>query len=268
VQLLGVLVNFDTSYNRITTGRRYWTPENSPPLVHAQILRERVAEWWAISFPSEDGVIPERAIVPENDAEPIWPRYLPRQTTLRVRANGSGPVVATLTFEDARERREPPQRFVITVNGRSVGDLTAVAAPEAGPNAYRLIFTLREAGGSGQDFRLTLRNELFDLLGPSRTLRVDVSNDAVAIPLRRPPAILGFPGDTPERWAWFFSERNQHLVDLWPWYVAFANLPANFSRLLVIGVGGGGLAALVVGVVGLIAGDPGRRKVAARRVAG
>ena len=211
VQLLGVLVNFDTSYNRITTGRRYWTPENSPPLVHAQILRERVAEWWAISFPSEDGVIPERAIVPENDSEPIWPRYLPRETTLRVHANGSGQVVAALTFEDARARREPPQRFTITVNGRPVGDLGAVTAPEAGPNAYRLSFNLRADGGSEHDFRLMIRNELFALLGPSRTLSVDVSSAGAVIPLRRPPAILGFPGDTPERWAWFFSERNQHL---------------------------------------------------------
>lgn len=252
VQLLGVLVNFDTSYNRVNAGVRYWTVANSPPLVHAQILQERVSAWWAFRFPRADGVLPEREIVPENEAEPLWPRYLPRETTLRVHVGGSAPVVGTLIYEDARALREPPSRFTIMVNGRVVEGLTEVVAPEVGPNAYRLSFSLREAGAGGEDFRLTIRNELFDLLGPSRTLAVAVSNGGVAVPVRRPPPILGFPGDTPERWAWFFTERNQHLVDLWPWYVAVADLPAGFSRLLVVAVGGGGIVGVFVGAGGLI----------------
>jgi hypothetical protein len=259
VQLLGVLVNFDTGYNLITTGRRYWTVANSPPLVHAQILSERVGVWWAIRFPSRDQIVPERGIPVTTEIAPIWPRYLPQEAALRVHANGTAPLTGTLVYDDARERQDPPARFVVLVNGRAVATTGPTAAPEIGPHAYRLTFAVREAGASATDFTLTIRNEQFTTLGPSWTHAVTVAGNGQELPTVRRPLLLPFPDDDPERWAWFFTERNQHLFDLWPWYIAILPLPSGFANLLFIGVGGGATVALLLGGLGLITAGRGHR---------
>ena len=259
VQLLGVLVNFDTGYNLITTGRHYWTVANSPPLVHAQILSERVGVWWAIRFPSQDQIAPERGISVTTEIAPIWPRYLPQEAALRVHANGTDLLTGTLAYDDARERQDPPARFVVLVNDRAVATTGPTAAPEIGPHAYRLTFAVREAGASATDFTLTIRNEQFATLGPSWTHAVTVAGNGQELPTVRHPLLLPFPDDDPERWAWFFTERNQHLFDLWPWYIAILPLPSGFANLLFIGVGGGATVALLLGGLGLITAGRGHR---------
>lgn len=251
VQLLGVLVNFDTGYNAVTTGQRYWTLANSPPLVHAGILRERAVEWWAIRFPVGDAIIPGRGIVVANETEALWPRYLPQEVTLRVHAVGTAALTGAVVYEDARDIQEPPARFTILLNGEKVATTTS-AAPEVGPHVYRLAFPLRAAGARNSDFTLTIRNEAFAQLGPSRTREVVVTRDGVPLPTLHRPFVLPFPNDTPERWAWFFTDRNQHLVDLWPWYTALLPLPARFVTILYGGVGGGAVLCIVAGIWGLV----------------
>ncbi len=264
VQLLGVLVNFDTGYNAITSGRRYWTVANSPPLVHARILGERVGAWWAIRFPTEDALIPERGIPAPIETTPIWPRYLPQEATLRAHATGTAPLVGALIYDDARPRLDPPARLVVLVDGRAVATTGPTPAPESGPHAYRLSFAVRGSGSSASDFTITIRNEQFTTLGPSYTHAVTVSREeGAALPLVRRPLLLPFPDDDPERWAWFFTARNQHLADLWPWYVAILPLPQGFRALLVVGVGGGATVALLVGVAALVVGERGGRRRAA-----
>jgi len=244
VQLLGVLVNFDTGYNAVTDGRRYWTIGDAPPIVHAGILRERVAAWWAARFPAGDAIVPGRGIVVTNETEALWPRYLPQEATLRVHAAGGGALAGALVYEDARETREPPARFVILVDGRAV-PTTETPAPEIAPHAYRLAFPVRAAGAGGDDFTVTIRNEAFAQLGPSWTRDLAVTRDGVPLPTLRRPLLLPFPDDTPERWSWFFTSRNAHLVDLWPWYLATIHLPRHIAALLYVSVGGG--AALLWG---------------------
>ncbi len=258
VQLLGVLVNFDTGYNSVTTGRRYWTVANAPPLVHARMLRERAGAWWLTRFPQGDSVTPVRGIALQQESEPLWPRYSPRETTVRVHAAGTAPLVGLLVYDDARERREPPQRIAILIDGRPIALAPETAAPDFGPTAYRLTFPLRGAGERRPDVLLTIRNEGFGTLGPSRTLDLAIAADGGILLVVRRPLLLPFPDDTPERWSWFFTDRNQHLVDLWPWYLAVARLPVGFARLLAVGVGGGGAVALVAGLGGLLAAGRGR----------
>ncbi len=260
VQLLGVLINFDTGYNLITTGRRYWTVANSPPLVHARILNERVGAWSAVRFPRQDRIIPERGIPVTTETAPIWPRYLPQEAALRVHANGTAPLSGALLYDDARERQEPPARFVVLVNGRAVATTGPTPAPEIGPHAYRLTFAVRDAGASARDFTLTIRNEQFATLGPSWTHAVTVVAGGQELPTVRRPLLLPFPDDDPERWAWFFTERNQHLVDLWPWYIAILPLPIGFATLLYVGVGGGATVMLLLGVLSLFTAGHGVRR--------
>ncbi len=264
VQLLSVLVNFDTGYNAVTDGRRYWTVGNAPPLVHAGILRERVAAWWAVRFPAGNAIVLDRGIVVANEAEALWPRYLPEEVTVRVHAAGGGALVGALVYEDARETREPPARFTILVDGRAV-PTTEMPAPEVAPHAYRLAFPIRAAGVGGGDFTMTIRNEAFAALGPSWTRDVAIMRDGAPLPTLRRPLLLPFPNDTPERWSWFFTPRNAHLVDLWPWYLATIGLPRHVAAILYVGVGGGAAVLLLVGVGGLVGwGRPSPRRAFAR----
>jgi hypothetical protein len=256
VQLLGVLVNFDTGYNAVTTGRRYWTLANSPPLVHARFLNERVSAWWAVHFPAGDALIPERGIPVANETTPIWPRYLPQEATLRVHAAGDGAISGAVIYDDARAVPEPPARLTVLIDGRPVQLSGPTPAPEIGPHAFRLSFLVRGTGVGGGDRALAIRNDSFATLGPSYTHAVTVAGEGgTPFPTLRRPLLLPFPDDDPERWAWFFTERNQHLVDLWPWYVAILPLPDGFRSLLYVGVGGGATLLLLAGTSALIVGE-------------
>jgi hypothetical protein len=263
VQLLGVLVNFDTGYNAVTDGRRYWTVGNAPPIVHAGILRDRVAAWWAVRFPAGDAIVPDRGIVVANETEALWPRYLPQEASVRVHAAGGGALDGALVYEDVRETREPPARFTILVDGRVV-PTTETPAPDIAPHAYRLAFPIRAAGAGGGDFTVTIRNEAFAQLGPSRTLDLAVTRAGTPLPTLRRPLLLPFPNDTPERWSWFFTPRNAHLVDLWPWYLATIHLPRRVAAILYVGVGGGATLLLLVGAGGLVWRWPSPRRAFAR----
>lgn len=262
VQLLGVLVNFDTAFNAVTAGRRYWDWPNAPVYLHARILGERVAAWSATRWPRADAVVPGAGFVLLNEDDPPWPRFLPAVAQLRVHAAGDTPLTGALIYEDARARREPPSQPVVLVNGRSVA-AREEPAPEVAPAAYRLTFPIRAAGERHDDFTVTLRNDHFAQLGPSRLLAFSVWRDGAALPVRPRPLLLPFPADSPERWAWFFTARNQHLIDLWPWYVVVARLPSALTRQLLVGVGGGALLGLFVGSAVLLAGW--RRQVTTRR---
>ena len=256
VQLLGVLVNFDTGYNAITTGRRYWTPANSPPLVHARFLGERVSAWWGVHFPGGDALIPQRGIPVANETTPVWPRFLPQEATLRAHAAGDGVLVGALIYDDARAVPQPPARLTILIDGRPVPVVGPTPAPEIGPHAFRLTFPVRGVGEGGGVLAVTIRNDGFATLGPSYTHAVTVTREGGApFPTLRRPLLLPFPDDDPERWAWFFTERNQHLVDLWPWYIAILPLPDGFRSLLYVGVGGSAAVALVAGVAALAVGE-------------
>lgn len=148
VQALAVLVNFNTGFNAVSEGDRHFRPANAPLRVHARILRDRVGVWAAARFPREDGVTPEAGIAARTETDPLWPRFLPREVRLRVHAEGEGAVTGTLVYQDARERRDPPLRLVVLVNGRPAADAREAPAPDGpAPAAYRLTFTIRPAGG-------------------------------------------------------------------------------------------------------------------------
>lgn len=252
VQIPGIAVNFDTGFAAVTTGRRYWDWANSLPYVQAKILEARVAEWRQVVAPTRDGVMPGTGFDVVNELEPLWPRFLPARAELNVRASGSGAVTGTLDYQDARAKREPPQRIIVTVNGRAA-PLSAEAAIVKGPypNAYRVTFPVRAAGEPGEQFTIAIRDENFAVLGSLRLLDVRLVNGAAALPIFRRPLLVPFPANDIERFSWFMAARNQHLVDLWPWYLAVVKLPRPVTARVAILVGGGALVGLAMGLVAL-----------------
>lgn len=269
VQLPGILVNFDTAYQRVTVGNRFWDWANFPPYVATQLLRERVDEWREARFPTRDGVTPGKGFDVLNEDDPLWPRFLPAVAELHVHAGGNGAIEGALLYQDARARRDPPQRIAVLVNGRLVTTARETPAPESGyPAAYRLTFPIRSAGQRATDFTVTVRNDNFALLGRLRLLDFSATRAGVALPAYRRPLLLPFPQDQTARWSWFMAGRNQHLVDVWLWYLAVLQLPAAVTRQLLLGVGGGALFALGVGLLGLVAAWRGDRLPAMEASAG
>lgn len=252
VQVPGVAVNFDTGFAAVTTGRRYWDWANSPPYVQAKILEARVAEWREVVAPTRDGVMPGAGFDVVNEFEPLWPRFLPARAELNARASGSAAVTGTLDYQDARAKRDPPQRIVVTVNGRAV-PVSAEAAIVNGPypSAYRVTFPLRAAGETETNFTIAIRDENFAVLGSLRLLDISVANGAATLPVFRRPLLVPFPANDIERFSWFMAARNQHLVDLWPWYLAVLQLPRQVTARVAVLVGGGSLLGLAIGLVAL-----------------
>jgi hypothetical protein len=67
---------------------------------------------------------------------------------------------------------------------------------------------------------------------------------------------LPIPSPTSGRralWLWYYDTPYHHLFDTWWWYVQAAGLPIGTMLLLYALIGIPALAALVVGVVGLLA---------------
>lgn len=252
VQLPGVAVNFDTGFAAVATGSRYWDWANSPPFVQAQLLAARVDAWRQVVAPTSDGVWPAAGFDVVNETQPLWPRFLPERAELRLRASGTSAVTGILVYQDARDRRDPPQLIVVTVNGRTVptsAETPLVNGPY--PHAYRVTFPIRAAGGSDDNFQVAVRDENFALLGGLRLLDLQVLNGAAGLPVNHRPLLLPFPTSSSERFSWFMTPRNQHLVDLWPWYLAILKLPATITARVTLLVGGSGLVGLVTGSVAL-----------------
>ncbi|MGN6362544.1 MAG: phospholipid carrier-dependent glycosyltransferase, partial [Thermomicrobiales bacterium] len=242
VQALALTVNFDVGFNAAGRGSRYWNWRNSPPLLHARILGERLGEWRDARFPQDDGIIPGTGFALLNEDDPPWPRFLPREAALHVHAAGDGPVHGALVYEDARAQRDPPQQLAILVNGQPAAGRAEM--PGAAPATYRIDFTIRPAGGSGHDFTVTIRNDAYAALGPNRLVSFAATAGDQALSVQRRPLLLPFPQDSAGRWSWSLAARNQHLADFWQWYVAILHLPPGLTRLLLIGLDG--LAGLVL----------------------
>jgi hypothetical protein len=250
VQFFAVTTNYDT-YILQTGGpdgpgaeRRWFDPSASPLLAAPAQFRARLVAYMSPLQPGQFAFV-EGFFVPDSEAP------LPRWTTAHAvvdfvpQETGGGRVQMSFVQPDGGAYRAAPALDIMldgvpmTIGPAQIiqnppGNFTIeLALPVLEPGRHRLVldsptFEPAEVDG-GTDFRrlgIQLTNLTFNI-DSGLLSNVDY------------PVVPPLPVSDQESWSraafgWFYDSRIPHLVDMWPWYVAFSGLPRWPLALLLV----------------------------------
>jgi hypothetical protein len=224
LNLLGVVVNFDTYINVVNDDKtRYYTVDASPPVGHLNLLEWRANEWFLDTFP-RSGTTLFRSGFSYSEGDKSRNELLPRWTTgsgmLSVRPDASGPVSMTLRLADHRPPNLPRAKLSVLVNG-SPAALQAVPVKDQPVSTdYSVTLqpgtsevTIQTDTWNPSKYQKGGRNENLGLMLQNITLSQDgralPNNMAEALP---PPAYYPQP-------RWYYDPGTHFVADLWPVYL-------------------------------------------------
>ena len=274
VQLLGVLVNFlwdhERIYNRPATdaerqalmAARYFSPPDSPLVMHARLLAARADEWRGRAFPPPDTAVLRGGFAEEGGPfSPILPRWTTGAGRIGLHAGAGAPLVVRLTFFDHRPpalRREGLAPAVL-LDGARLDDAAIERRDFSGTGegwTYQFVVpaeALRR--GSGRQATVTLASPTWN----PRAAGVGTRDESVGVYLhgvevwhegrpwqvREAPALLArraiepLPAPPRRLYAWLNSGQPlgrdgggadvHHLVDHWAWYAAVGGLGRGWA---------------------------------------
>ncbi|HYO48881.1 MAG TPA: hypothetical protein VEW94_03430, partial [Chloroflexia bacterium] len=263
VNILGVLVNFDTYINvGYDDETRHWIPYASPIVGHLNLLGQRVSEKASTLRPPERTVV-FRGGVSYSEGDKASGALLPRWTTgravLELWPNTSrGPISVTLRLNDHRPPQLPRAAVTILVNDSPatverapVPDLPISADysfPVSGQPARVIIATdtwnPAKMGENERDEELGVRLESITVREGGTVQPYRLADDLAAPPYYPQPR-------------WYYNPATHFLADLWPVYMLemgmgrktmlALGLPIIALGLLCLGAGCYGLARRVQG---------------------
>jgi 4-amino-4-deoxy-L-arabinose transferase-like glycosyltransferase len=269
IQLLPVVVNFNTYIQLSDQYTRFFVPAASPLMGHAQLWRERVGEWWLrVDPPRGEGVVLLRSGFSYSEGDRSAGELLPRWTYADAEMQlfppasaQAAPLEGRLVVGDHRPWPLERASFGLLLHGQPLdgvqrSDLT-------GDNViWELAFSLTPEQAA-QGALLTLRSDTWN---PTRDTADNPRNEDLGLLLQEAsftqggqPLVLreALPLPRPESgrrdlWLWYYDTPNHHLLDVWWWYVAVAHMPAatvalllaliGLPALLLLGVGGWNVA--------------------------
>jgi hypothetical protein len=239
----GVLLSANTYLNSPGDADRVYSVVGSPLLAHWRILLDR---WGRYLAPSPvcvlgDGWYPSEA--PDGAA---LPRRSGATGELRCRAGAASRVGFTL--DDRRPPGAPASGLRITLNSRDLGPI-----PAGQLRAYQLMLPdsarLEIAAATWNPLAVGF-SPRDDDLGPQIDGLRAVTAAGVPAPIVD-TSIGPLPARPTPRWAWYYDPPNQHLADLWLWYLPRSELAGPRAwllggLLLIAGAGclGGGVKQL------------------------
>ena len=290
VQLLGTLVNFGWDRTRIfdepktdaeraaRIEARFFSPPESPLLVHARYLRRHLAEWRPRIFtPPDTAILGAGFATPEiNPAHATFPRWTTGAGTIALYPAAPLPLRVKVTFFDYRP---PAQRAAagpsILVDGvplpeaaierrdfssDGTGWIYQFTVPAKAIHNGRATVTLvsptwnpSTTGRSDRDELLGLYVNMIEVWRAGEPLRV--RDEAVLLASR---AFGPVPQDPAALYFWFNDERTfgapedvdptHQFIDHWAWYAAVVGLERGTALRWMVAYG---LAATVPLLVGL-----------------
>ena len=265
VQLLPVLVNFDTYLQISDQHERLFTPAASPIAAHIRIWRDRVSEWWLRFVPSPGtAVLRDGFSYSEGDRArgELLPRWTYADARIQVFPPLAGPLDGRIVVVDHRPWPLPRANFALLLDGQALDgvqrtDLTGQSL------VWELRFQLTPAQtrrGAELDLRSDTwnptvatqdnpRNEDLGLLMQSLELNQGGQPLALREALPIPPPRHGRRA----LWLWYQDTPMHHLFDSWIWYVLVAGLPPAGAALLLAVIGLPGLLIFAIGLRAVMA---------------
>ncbi len=265
VQLMPVLVNFDTYIQLSSEHDRYFVPAASPIAAHARIWGQRAAEWWSrVAPPARSAVLRDGFSYSEGDRSKgeVLPRWSYADGRVQLYPDAAGPIEGTLVVGDHRPWPLPRANFTLLLDGQPFDgvqrtDLTGQQIMwelrfQLTPEQARRGATLSLHSDTWNPTLATTdnpRNEDLGLYIQSLELRQGQQPLALREALPIPQ-----PGKTRRAlWLWYQDTPLHHLFDVWLWYVLVAGLPAPSVALLLALIGLPALLAAGAGLHGVIA---------------
>jgi hypothetical protein len=232
-----VLLNFNTYVNDTPEAERVYSLAGSPLLGHWRVLAER---WGRYLAPPPACALGDGWYASESPEGASLPRRSGAAGELRCRASADWRL--SFALDDRRPPEAPPSYLRIVLDGRSLGP-----TPAGQLRVYRLMLPasarieIQAATWNPLSVGFSTRN---DELGPQiADLRGTTPNGrAIAV---ADTAIAALPDRPRARWAWYYDPPNQHLADLWLWYLPRSELAGPRAWLLgglLVLFGGGCLA--------------------------
>jgi hypothetical protein len=257
VNLLGVLVNFDTYINvEGDEAVRYWHPEASPIVGHARLLGQRAGEWSLRLLPQQRTLLLESGFS-YSEGDKVQGEPLPRWTTgdgvIKVRPDA--PVSVTLRLADHRPPELPRAVVAIIVDGHN---LEIKGKPVEG----QPISSDYSVPVSQHPTQIEIRSDTwnpskFDKQG--RNEDIGVRLDDLTVTGQNGPrkykvveAIPAPPYYPQPRW--YYDPGTHHPADLWVTYLAEIGMGGKAMLGLALPVVLVGLGCLALGLRGLRAG--------------
>jgi hypothetical protein len=229
----GVLLGAGTYLNLPGGGDKVYSVVGSPLLAHWRILLDR---WGRYASLPPACAIGAGWYSSESPVGAALPRRSGATGELRCRAGDRARLAFTL--DDRRPPGAPPSGLGITLDGRDLGPIPSGQLRDYSlmlPASVRL--EIRAATWNPQAIGSSSRD---DDLGPQIDgLRVVAADGARAQIVDT--AIAPLPARPRPRWAWYYDPSNQHLADIWLWYLPRSELAGARAWLL-----GGPLAAISV----------------------
>jgi hypothetical protein len=264
VQLLGTLINFGwdrtliydepptDSAREARVAVRYFSPPDSPLLVHARYLGRHLAEWGARVRPRPDSAIVGAGFAtPERDpARETFPRWTTGDGTLVLHAAAPTPRVK-VAFFDYRPPAARTSGIAVLVGGQPLPD-AQIERRDFTDDRSGWIYQFDVPAATIRDGRATVTlasprwipqaNGYGDRAVPSGLYvnSVEVWREGRPVPVRDPAALIAsrafgaVPEDPAALYTWFNDERAfggadfidpaHHFLDHWAWYATVAGL--------------------------------------------
>lgn len=247
VQLMPILLNFDT-YILLSSGRaRFFTPSQSPILAHARIWAERVQEQWLRANPPRGtALFVDGFSFSEGDRSKgeVLPRWTNATAVIRVSPPGSGPIDGTLVLADHRPWPLPRAQFQVLLDGAPLPGVERVN-PSGNGVDWQLHFSI-PADRASRPFTLAIQSDTWNPTVATadnprnedlglRVETIDLQQNGQQLALRESLPIPVPQNSRRALWVWYQDTPNHHLFDTWWWYVYAAHLPvAPFALLLLL----------------------------------
>lgn len=224
VNLMGVLVNFDTYINVVNDdATRYWQLDSSPIEGHARLLGQRVEEWTSRIFPPSRTIL-FRSGFSYSEGDKSKGELLPRWTTgagaLDIHPTGSSPISVALQLADHRPPELPRAQVSILLDGAPV-------QPATSPVQGSLVSTIYSFEIPSRSSKVTIQTDSWNpsqIQEGGRNEVLGVMIERVAVEEGGKPSsysmveALPAPAYYPQP-RWYYDPGTHHPSDLWLTYM-------------------------------------------------
>lgn len=266
IQLLPILVNFNTYLQLSDQTARFFQWPASPLVGHARLWHQRLDEWLLrISPPPGVVVLRDGFSYSEGNrrAGELLPRWTYSDAQFALSPFTTAPLTGQLLIGDHRPWPLPRANFTLLLNNQP---LAAVQRTDrTGQNIYwelRFQLTPEQAQPGAV---LTLHSDTWN---PTRDTQDNPRNEDLGVLLEAAAFVqagqplqlresLPIPRPRSDRralWLWYYDTPNHHLLDIWWWYVLVAALPSGTVAFLLAVLALPALAAVLLGTYGIIGG--------------
>jgi len=257
VNLLGVMVNFDTYINvEGDLDARHWVVESSPINGHLTLFEERVREWTARLMPRAGTTTTFKSGFSYSEGDKATGELLPRWTTgagvleIRPADTAGAAVLVTLRLSDNRPPELPRSHVTILADGAPLNTLIAHIQGQPVSSDYTVsiasrptTLTIQSDTWNPATLKINSRNEDLGL----RLESVTVTQGSTILPIQLVEGTAPAPPYYPQP-RWYYNPDTHHPADLWFLYMLetgmgrkamlLLELPVMVVALLLIIIGG------------------------------